>query len=181
VADLTVHDRWMLWAKAFLKLDGALAKRKRLAYELDLDPDLLYQAVQSYVFDIHRHKAFHFTDDPLKKADDVKQFAFTLYWLMKLRPVIAVGRSTTGKSLSMTSTHRDPTLLANAYFAWIVASNHQPGILKGKLLFELLYAMTYREIGKDGYLMVASMIKRFTEHGVSDGILKTLPGPRETL
>jgi hypothetical protein len=167
-----VRKRWKMWVNSFHKFNDEISKRPQVANKLDLDVNLLYQAAQSYHFDMERHKAFHFADDPLKKANDVKQFAYSLYWLMKLRPVITV-RTAKARQVSSVSVGRDPTLLANAYFALIVATNHQPGMLQRKLLFELLYAMTYREIGKDGYLMTASMIKHFVENGFEECLLLT--------
>jgi hypothetical protein len=171
--DDPVRRRWLLIMIAFYKFNAAYKKRHPLARALHIDPALVYQIATSYQIDIERFKAFHLTpvptdpNDPRNFADDVKQFAFLMHWLMKLRPVFALGDIKDAGAM-----RDDGTLLSNAVFAFGFCSNFQARAMKGKLLAEFLYSMTYREITRDGYLMIASMTKTFSESGLDEGSTK---------
>lgn len=98
-----------------------------------LDKDVLMHCVESYFCDLERTKAFH----DISLADQHKQAAFTIKWIVRTRPIfIRPGGKSTKASL-----------LANEMFAlaaglfWLRA---KPGDLSEPFLRNLLYTLHYR-------------------------------------
>lgn len=156
-----IFRRWNLLLSAFAIFKPAYTTAHEVTHEIGIDPFTLYQAVESYFHDLSRYKSWHL-DDPTKKADDTKQFAFTVYWLMKKRPIYIctpLPELLEKYKSNKTVMDEDPTILANAHFAFVAGGNFQDAVVKGELAAELLYGLSYRDYNKDSLLMIASMLK----------------------
>ena len=173
VNDDPARKRYDLILKAFEKFKREFRDLSPDSRELNIDPVIVYQVAKSYEIDLARFKTRNLSvniddpNDPKNFADDVKQYAFQLYWLVKLRPVYSPEAT-----VSYPQVAKDAALMGNALFAFAFCSNFQETSLDGKLLTQLLYTLTYREMTKDGYLMIASMIKVLGESRGAVGLKK---------
>ena len=150
--DSHIFKRWSMLLDTFEKFKVVYEKHPAVKNPIAIDARLLLQAVISYYHDVARFKWWHFKwwnkeNQKRQKIDENKMFAFTLFWLMKTRPIYIpsdLDDTLRAYSSDKSSFDSDPTLLANAHFALIASFNFLPFSLRGKALQELLYHVTYR-------------------------------------
>ena len=103
---------------------------------IELNRAILHNVVQSYFHDVNRHKNFHGTE----RVDEVKQAAYTMKWIAKLRPVqFSCPEDVVSK----------PLLYVNEIFAMRGGMSFMkisPYILPESLYTEMLYTLRYRHI-----------------------------------
>jgi hypothetical protein len=153
--------RWKMLNATFKMFKHFHGERTGHRHNLQLDLVMLHQAVISYFYDMERYKTWH-QDAATKKADDTKQFAFSIYWLMKTRPVyIATSTEDIVKAYSAdpASFDKDQSVLANAQFAIFVGSHYQDCAMNGDLAAEFLYGLTFREFSRDSLMMMGTILK----------------------
>lgn len=103
-----------------------------------LNTGVLYSALESYFIDIQRTKCFH----DIEFADSHKIAAYTVKWLLKLRPIM-ISAHIKSKDLSKR------TLLANEIFALIIALRTidvDVNRISNKYISNLIYIFRYRDI-----------------------------------
>lgn len=103
---------------------------------IELNRAILHNVVQSYFHDVNRHKNFHGTE----RVDEVKQAAYTMKWIAKLRPVqFNCPEDVVSK----------PILYVNEVFAirgGMAFMKISPDILPEPLYGDMLYTLRYRSI-----------------------------------
>ncbi len=146
-------ERWEMLLETYEIFKSSFERKTGLI--IDLNPAILFQVVICYFYEMERYKDWHLSDPKKKKANDVKQFAFLVYWLVKLKPVY----------FSMVAGEykkNDKRILANAMFAVLAGGLHQKKTPQDELLDELYYQLTYRETTRDSLLYIAMTLKTQT-------------------
>ena len=103
---------------------------------LEVNDVVLHDVVVSYFHDVDRHKDFHNT----KLVDDTKQGAYTMKWIVKLRPI-----QFNRPAEQMTSN----LLYINEIFAvrsGLAFMSISPDVLPERLFADLLYTLRYRSV-----------------------------------
>ena len=126
------------------QLIASTAKRSNMD-PLDLqgvhvNPAILYAVAASYFFDIHRAKSFHDTT----LANECRQAAFTVKWLVRFRPVLDVNP-------------HGRFLFVNEKFALAVAFallRIDPDTVDADLYAHLLYSLRYRHLDEGALIAV---------------------------
>ena len=122
---------------------------------------LLYTAVSSYYTDIERIKCFH----PIPFTDQHKKAAFSIKWLIKLRPIQLVSDCDDDKA-------ETKHVLINEFFAVFVAlalldmDFSKVPLPTTKYLTNLIYTLFYREVNG----MVLSSVMYLLECGIKNEV-----------
>jgi hypothetical protein len=179
--DRDIEDRFTLILDMFDEFVKVYSAQVGISWKIDLDPYAVYQAVTSYFHDVARYQWWHFkwwdsTNLNGQLLDDQKQFAFTLYWLMKCRPVfISDDASAVVARLKSSSAtfDNDPALLANAQFALVASQSFLSFRIRNKLLEELMYHITYRSPSPSDLMLYADALAKIisTNQNVNNAIL----------
>ena len=124
---------------------------------LDLNRIVLHNIVVSYFDDVNRHKDFHGTD----RVDDVKQAAFTMKWIAKLRPIqFSCEESEVSQQI----------LFINEIFAvrcGLSFMKISPSNLPDQLYEDLLYTLRYRHMDERMLFVWLSTLKCLREGELS--------------
>lgn len=101
---------------------------------LTMNRMVLHNVVVSYFHDVDRHKDFHGTE----RVDQIKQAAFAIKWIAKLRPI----------QFDWEDGHVSPSILyVNEIYAvrsGLAFMKMSPDILPKQVYDDLLYALRYR-------------------------------------
>ena len=103
---------------------------------IELNSIVLHNVVVSYFDDVDRHKDYHVTT----RVDEVKQAAYTIKWIAKLRPIqFSCPEDVVSK----------PLLYVNEVFAMrggMAFLRISPDVLPELLYDDMLYTLRYRHI-----------------------------------
>jgi hypothetical protein len=180
-SDDDIEDRFALILDMFDEFVKVYSAQPGISWKIDIDPYAVYQAVTSYFHDVARYQWWHFkwwdqANVNGQLLDDQKQFAFTLYWLMKCRPVFISddAATVTARLMGSQSTFdNDPALLANAQFALVASQSFLTFRIRDKLLEELMYHVTYRSPNPSDLMLYADALAKIlsASHNLSSTIL----------
>ena len=120
-----------------------------------INENALFLTVKSAYDDIYRYKMYHLDDEKDQRSNGVKRAAFLCKWINKFKPIEYADHA------KADSLHDISGLLVNADFSQWIARAHiaadKGGLhfqFSNRYLFELLYDLTFRELGGDALLHI---------------------------
>jgi hypothetical protein len=125
---------------------------------LGIDPAVLYLAVKSYFDDITRFKRYHLSDPPVEKADSVKQSAFMVKWLTRMKPIFVLRKHDFARG-TLAVDPNDESALINEAFALSIGFEYLGIYLTKAKYKEILYDLSYRRLTDDGLLLFFQTLK----------------------